>query len=267
MVGCLLNEQLRGFGRGCMEFDKEKLQWLEFDLLEPYPHIVHGVFLRHGGVSDGAHAALNLSTSVGDLPDQVKTNRELLRKALQVPRVIFPNQTHGMNVERVTAKNADKTAQADAIFTTEKNIALGVTHADCQAAIFYDPVHEAVGVVHAGWRGLVQNIYARTLEAMQRDIGTQSQNLIVCISPSLGPDHSEFKNYKQEFPQDFWSFQVKPNYFNLWEIGRKQLLNLGILDKNIEITEICTHCNPKDYFSHRREKDTGRHGTVVALKG
>ncbi len=250
-----------------MKYDNAKMEWLEFDLLEPYPHIAHGVFLRRGGVSQGPFATLNLGDGTSDTPDCYMANRELVRKALDVPHLVFPHQTHGAGVVRLTAKNREKTVQADAVFTTEKNVALGVNHADCQAAIYYDPVHEAIGVVHAGWRGLVQNIYARTLEAMQREIGTQPQNLIVCIAPSLGPDHAEFKNYKQEFPQDFWGSQVKPNHFNLWEIARKQLNGLGILDKNIEISEVCTYCNKEEYFSYRRDKDTGRHGTVVALKG
>ncbi len=250
-----------------MEFDKAKIEWLEFDLLEPYSHVVHGVFLRHGGISKGACATLNVGEGTSDVPQYVITNRELIRKAIQMPRLIFPHQMHGTNVERITPKNLEKTHHADAIFTTEKNLALGVTHADCQAAIFYDPVHEAIAVVHAGWRGLVQNIYARTLETMQRDVGSQPQNLIVCISPSLGPDHAEYRNYKHELPQEFWPFQAKPDYFDFWAISRKQLTAMGALEKNIEITETCTYCNSKDYFSHRRDKDTGRHGTVVALKG
>ncbi len=250
-----------------MEFDKAKIEWLEFDLLEAFPHVVHGVFLRHGGVSKGPCASLNVGNGTSDHADHIKMNRELIRKAVHMPKLIFPHQTHGVNVHRITAKNVDKIPQADAMFTTEKNLALAVTHADCQAAIFYDPVHEAIGIVHAGRRGLAQNIYARVLEMMQREIGTQPQNLIICISPSLGPDHAEYKNYKQELPQDFWTFQPKPNYFDFWAVSRKQLAALGILDKNVEITETCTHCNPKDYFSHRRDKDTGRHATVVALKG
>jgi YfiH family protein len=250
-----------------MEFEKGKIEWLEFDLLESYPHIAHGVFLRHGGVSTGALQSLNVGDSTGDSPESVKMNRELIRKAIGVPKLLFPHQSHGVNVQRVTAKNMDKVPHADAMFTTEKNLALGVTHADCQAAIFYDPVHEAVGVAHAGWRGMAQNIYARLLDSMQREMGTQPQNLIVCISPSLGPDHAEYKNYKQELPQDFWAFQPKPNYFDFWAVSRKQLSSLGVLDKNIEITEICTHCQADEYFSHRRDKSTGRHGTVVALKG
>lgn len=243
------------------------MEWLEFDLLEPYPHVVHGIFLRHGGVSKGHCASLNVGNGTSDHGEHVITNRDLMRKALQMPVLIFPNQAHGSHVERITAKNLDKLPQADALFTSEKNVALGVTHADCQAAIFYDPVHEVIGVAHAGRRGLAQNIYARLFEAMQRDIGSQPQNMIVCISPSLGPDHAEYKNYKQELPQEFWGFQTKPHHFDFWAIGRKQLASLGILDKNIELLEVCTHCHPEDYFSHRRDKDTGRHGTVVALKG
>ena len=249
-----------------MEFEKAKMEWLEFDLLEPYPHVIHGVFLRHGGTSRGAFTTLNVGEGTSDHPDSVKVNREAVRKAVGVEHLVFPHQTHGTNVHRVTAKNLGKAAQADALFTTEKNIGLAVTHADCQAAIFYDPVHEAVAIAHAGWRGSAQNIYARVVEALQRDVGTQPHNLIVCISPSLGPDHAEFKNYKQELPQDFWSFQTKPNYFDFWKISRKQLAACGIPEKNVEITEICTYCNSKDYFSHRRDKETGRHATVVALK-
>jgi len=239
-----------------MKSNDEKLEWLEFDLLHPFNHVSHGVFLRH----------LDLSI-VGQLPNEVHANRELVRKKVEANNLVFPHQVHGSHVERVTSKNIGRTPHADAIFTTEKNLALGVTHADCQAAIFYDPVHEAIAVVHAGWKGLANYIYARTFEAMQRDIGTQPQNHLVCISPSLAPDCAEFKNYKQELPQEFWSFQSKPNHFDLWAIAKKQLTSLGILEKNIEVAEVCTHCHPKEYFSYRREKDTARHGTIVALKG
>lgn len=250
-----------------MEYDSAKLEWLEFDLLEPYPHVIDRVFSRHGGTSVGKHASLNLAEGISDNPDHVKVNREQVRKSMGVQRVIFPHQTHGVNVVRITKKNWDQNPAADALFTTEKDVALAVTHADCQGTIFYDPVHEAIAVVHCGWRGNVNNIYARVMEAMHRDIGTQPQNVIACISPSLGPDHAEFKNYKQELPQDFWSYQVKPLYFDFWAISRKQLSGLGISDKNMEVAEVCTVCNSKDYFSYRREKDTGRNGTVVALKG
>lgn len=249
-----------------MEFAKDKIEWIEFDLLEKYPHVAHGVFLRKGGTSVQKFASLNLSEKVGDHPDNVKMNRELVRKALNFPKVVYAQENHGVNVYRVTTKNADKVSASDALFTTEKDIGLAVTHADCQAAIFYDPVHEAVGLAHAGWKGSVQNIYARLFDAMHREIGTQPHNLLVCISPSLGPDHAEYKNYKQDFPESLWSFQVKPNYFDFWAMSKKQLAECGVLEKNIEISSLCTFCSPEECFSYRREKETGRNATVVGMK-
>ncbi|MBI3508804.1 MAG: peptidoglycan editing factor PgeF [Chlamydiia bacterium] len=250
-----------------MHFEKKKPEWLEFDLLEPYPHVIHGVFLRHGGVSAVPFMSLNLSFDHGDQHDHVKANREVVHKCLGLPKILYANQNHGAIVHRVTAKNGDKLPMADALFTTEKQMGLAITHADCQAAIFYDPVHEAIGVAHAGWKGSAANIYARLIETMQREVGTQPHQLLVCISPSLGPDHAEFKNYKQELPQDFWSFQPKPNYFDFWAISRKQLNGAGVLDKNIEISGLCTFCNNDEYYSYRRDKETGRHATVIGLKG
>src|SRR3990167_41591 len=151
-----------------MEYGKGKIEWIEFDLLEPFPHVAHGVFLRHGGTSGGHFSSLNAGDQVGDHPDCVKVNREAVRKALDIPKILYANQTHGSNVHRITSKNTDKISAADALFTTEKNIGLAVTHADCQAALFYDPVHEAVAIAHAGWKGSRENIYARMIEVMQR---------------------------------------------------------------------------------------------------
>ena len=249
-----------------MEFDKAKLEWLEYDVLDSYPHVLHGTFSRHGGVSMDHFASLNLSEETADRHEAVKVNRELVRKAVGVPKVMFAHQIHGNHVHRVTSKNLDSVPSADALYTTEKNIGLAVTHADCQAAIFYDPIHEAIAIAHCGWRGNVQNVYARVIETFRREFGVQPHNVIVCISPSLGPDHAEFKNYKHEFPKDFWDYQSKPQYFNLWNLSKAQLLKCGILEKNIEIAEICTFCNTKDYFSYRAEKETGRNATIVALK-
>jgi len=245
----------------------EKVEWLEFDLLSPYPHVSHAIFLRHGGVSKAPFSSLNLGLNVGDLSENVKTNREIVRKTLDLPKIVYAQQIHGTTICRIKQKNSDETPSADALYTTEKNIGLAITHADCQAAVFYDPVHEAIAIAHAGWKGTAFNLFARVVDTLHREIGTQAHNLIVCISPSLGPDHAEYKNYKHELPQDMWNFQIRPNYFDFWAVSKKQLIGCGINEKNIEISQICTHCNQDDYFSYRRDKETGRHATVVALKG
>ena len=249
-----------------MEFDKSKLEWLEYDSLSHYPHVLHGTFSRHGGISQGKYQSLNLGEQTSDNREAVKINRDLVRKALGVSEIIYPNQSHGTNIKRINGKNREEAHKADALFTTEKGVGLAVTHADCQAAIFYDPIHEAIAIAHCGWRGSAQNIYARVIETLQREVGSQPHTLKVCISPSLGPDHAEFKNYKYELPKELWDFQTKSHYFNFWDVSKMQLTKSGILEKNIEIAELCSACEIKDYFSHRKEKDTGRNVTVVAIK-
>lgn len=247
-----------------MEFEKNKLQWLEFDQLAEHLNISAGTFLRHGGTSTGAYANFNLSDAVGDHPDCVRKNKELLIQQLNIKNIVFAKQIHGNKIQQITSAN-HKFEDADGILTKEKNIALAITHADCQAALFYDVQNQIIGAAHAGWQGLVKNIYKEMISAF-KTLGSKPENILVCISPSLGPDHAEFKNYKNEFPKEFWVFQAKPFYFNLWEIARSQLTAAGIRPQNIEIVELCTFCNFKDYYSFRREKVTGRNCTTIALR-
>lgn len=249
-----------------MHPSKDNLSWLEFDLFEPYGRIAHGVFSRHGGVSDGRFASLNASMSVGDHPDNVKENRRKIALALGLEHLVVPHSTHGVGISRVTAANRHEAHHVDALFTTEIDLGLCITHADCQAGFFYDPVHQAIAIAHAGWRGSAKNIYANVVQTLQKEVGSNPSDLIVCISPSLGPDHAEFKNYKEELPEEFWRFQDKPHYFDFWEISKMQLTGCGVKPEKIEIAGICSYCTADDYFSHRREKNGGRNASVIAIK-
>ena len=251
-----------------MHYDREKLQWLEFDLFKAYPHVRHAVFQRHGGVSEKGFSTLNASDSVGDHPDAVKVNRARMKEVLGVEQLVFPHQQHGTNIVRITKKNATQTHQADALFTTEKGIGLGVAHADCQGALFFDPKNQVIAAAHVGWRGNVQNLYRVVVEKLKQEMDSKPENLLVCISPSLGPDHAEFINYKTEFPKEFWTFQEqeRPHFFDLWALSTSQLAACGVLEKNIEIANTCTACSSEDYFSYRKDHKTGRNATVIALE-
>ncbi|KKM02506.1 hypothetical protein LCGC14_1783790, partial [marine sediment metagenome] len=155
---------------------------------------------------------------------------------------------------------------ADAIVTKEKDIALVITHADCQAALLFDPENNVIAAVHAGFRGLIKNIYQKTIDFMKDRFNSKSKNILACISASLCLKHSEFKNYKKEFPESFWSYK-KDNYnFDLWQVAQDQLMKAGLDDKNIEFANECTYCNEKDYFSFRKDNKTGRNASVICLK-
>lgn len=244
---------------------QQNVEWLEFDLFADLPRLRHGVFLRHGGVSTGQYSSLNLGALVGDNPDHVATNRENVFNLLQINCLASMRQCHGKIIHEIVSIPEDP-PQGDALTTAVAGIGLMVLHADCQAAIIYDPIHHAVANVHAGWRGSVQNIYAETVCFMKQKYHSRPQDLLVGISPSLGPEDAQFINYRTELPEEFWQFQInKPDYFDFWAISQHQLMQCGVLPHHIEIAGISTYSNPDDYFSYRRSPVSGRHGTIVVL--
>lgn len=241
------------------------IEWLEFEHLAEFRHLKHGVFLRHGGVSQGMYASLNLNYCLGDDPDAVEENLKKVNEILQTPKLYWANQVHGGKVCVVDHAWNNQNNSCDGILTNHLDKGLMIHHADCQAAIIYDPKHHAVANVHCGWRGSVQNIYAATIQEMGSTFGSKPQDLFVGISPSLGPQHAEFINYRTELPELFWEFQVRPTYFDFWAISEAQLLQCGVLKHHIEVAKICTYGNPQDYYSYRFNKIRGGHGTIALL--
>jgi len=221
---------------------KENIQWLEFELLQPFPEVVHGVFTRHGGLSFTEEGSLSL-----------------VSKLLSLSSLEAPKQVHSDVVEIVPPKG-----ECDGLITAERGVGLLIRHADCQAAIFFDPKQKVIANVHCGWRGNVQNIYAKTMKKL-KELGCKPEDLLVCISPSLGPENAEFIHHEKELPESFRPFQVKENYFDFWKIAKMQLEEEGVLEKNIEIAKICTFSAEEDFFSYRRDTKTGRNATVVSL--
>jgi len=239
------------------------VHWLEFELLADCP-LIHGTFMRHGGISSGALASLNLGRSVGDDPDNVKSNWQKVSEALALPHLVSARLCHGNEVTAIS-RSAFDLPISDGISTQVPQMGIMVTQADCQAAIFYDPVQHAMANVHCGWRGSVQNIYQSTVKHMQTTYGTKAADLLVCIAPSLGPENAEFINYLTELPEHFWDFQVKPFHFDFWSISEWQLKAAGVLQHHIQIAGIDTFANIEDYFSHRRSHACGRQATVCSL--
>lgn len=235
------------------------LMFTTFSIFKGCP-LTHASFLRHGGVSKNSFSSLNFGATQGDDPKDVAENRRVACATLNVPKLASLYQVHSDTI----VEASDQKPKADALITNRPNIGLLILHADCQAAILYDPIHHALANVHCGWRGNVANIYRKTVERMHAQYGTNPADLLVAISPSLGPQAAEFKHYRDEFPDSLWQFQ-KENYFDLWALSRHQLEEAGVLSHHIEIAGVCTYSNPDDYFSYRRVKKSGRHGTIAML--
>lgn len=244
----------------------EGIEWLEFELLADFKELVHGIFLRKGGNSFAPYKSLNLSYHVGDDPAVVAQNEEVVRRILGVRRIFRGKLVHGNRVVNVGGGLDPSDEEYDGLLTLEKGLGLLITNADCQACLFYDPTKKVVGNVHCGWRGNVANIYGEAVRAMVERYGCSPADILACISPSLGPCHAQFVNYRKELPPSFIKYQIVPEYFDFWAIAEEQLTDVGVLPHHIEIAEICTYCNEEDCYSYRREKIGGRHGTVIALR-
>lgn len=247
------------------------LEWLTFDLFDQFPSLHHAVFLRSGGYSVGTYKGLNTSPYVGDKDQHVEKNLSLLnthfkREISKWQGLKFGKACHSTALACVNQKSASELVDYDGLLTNHNKITLMMRHADCQIALFFDPVQHAIASVHAGWRGSVAQIYQKTIDQMRLLYGSNPSDLHVCISPSLGPTHAEFIHYKKELPESFWHFQVKPNYFDFWAISDWQLRKAGILQHHLEIAKIDTFSNSQDYFSYRKNSITGRNGTCITLK-
>lgn len=244
--------------------EENGMKWLQFDLLLQFPKLRHGVFSRLGGASEGCMSALNVSWDVGDSEENVSINRSKIAQALELPGLIAAKQVHGVAVWEVRGCE-EVSREADALTTRLPGIGIMIQHADCQAALVYDPVNHAAGGFHCGWRGSVGNIYQAGISFMQKTYRSDPRNLHVAIGPSLGPRHAEFIEYRKELPKWFWNYQVAPLYFDFWEISRHQLIECGILPHHIQIAEVCTYSHPELFFSYRRDKATGRNGSIIGL--
>lgn len=245
--------------------ERNGMKWLEFELLADTP-VIHACFTRHGGVSKGPLASLNVGRSVGDTPENVATNFAKISEVLGLQTILPAKLTHGAEVAHLRSCSSISTVPfADALIIGETGIGVSISQADCQGAIIYDPVKHALANVHAGWRGSVKNIYKATVEAMRVSYGSKPEDLIVCISPSLGPESAEFVNYHTELPETFWAYQHRPYHFDFWEISKQQLREAGVRSDRIQIAEIDTKTDD-DFFSFRRSRQTGRQATICALR-
>jgi polyphenol oxidase len=252
--------------------EKEDLTFYQFRLFQGIPDLVHGVFTRRSGERTGDLRGLNLSFSVGDRPETVAGNRSRIRDVLDLPLLISLRQVHGTKaviISNGTGRDTTRvpeTETGDILLTDRSGLGLMIKQADCQAVLLYDPRHRAVANMHCGWRGNVRGVIPEGVQQMRAAFGTDPAKLLAVLGPSLGPCCAEFIHYREELPEEAWKYQVHPFYFDLWQWSRDQLLAAGVREGNMEIAGICTSCHTDEFYSYRKEKVTGRFGTVIGLR-
>lgn len=173
-------------------------------------------------------------------------------------RVVTMDSVHGANAVRVDDSMAGTMVpKVDGLVADTQNLFLSATSADCFLIYLYCPVQSAIGIAHAGWRGVLKDIAPNTIRLMQKEFGTDPKDLLAGIGPGIRKCHFEIKpgteKRYQKYPAAVSRLEEKI-FVDLPGIIKEQMLNCGLRQENIMDSGQCTFCNPEEYFSYRRDK-------------
>lgn len=181
--------------------------------------------------------------------------------------LVAARQIHGsrVHVVRHAATDDHEIDGVDALVSALPGVGLMIQQADCQAVLLADPITRVAGICHSGWRGSVANIIDATITTMHDCFGSRPADLVAAISPSLGPCCAEFVNFERELPLSLHRFGNSERKFDFWAVSIMQLHAAGVQRHNIQVDGRCTVCD-RDFFSYRRDKQTGRCASVIGVK-
>ncbi len=256
---------------------------LRFPKLEQIPFILHAFSTRKGGVSPSPYDTMNLNFGRGDSDGNVTENFRRFCNASHIPyhSLVSSHQTHTANVLRVYASHKGAGIfkerpweNIDGLLTNDPGVTLVTYYADCTPLFFVDPIHHAIGLAHAGWRGTVAGIGIRMVEAMKTEFGSDPTELVAAIGPSIGPccyevDEPVMKQFQNAPQADLRPcIQSKENgkyTIDLWQANRLLLQKAGIPAASIYDSKLCTACHSQLLWSHRATG--GIRGGMAAMLG
>jgi YfiH family protein len=214
---------------------------------------------REGGVSDGPFESLNLGLMTGDDPDRVHENRRLVCTELDAdPDAISMNrQRHTTLVHRAHAGRRGE--DGDGLWTEDRGLPMLAIVADCLpiALARVNGRAPALAVLHAGWRGLLEGIAAKGVEALGGGL------VAAAIGPAIGPCCYEVReDVSEPFRRAFGFGLLRDGKLDLWSAAERALRAVGVT--RVDRFDVCTACNPELFFSHRR---TGKPRGVQGVLG
>lgn len=244
-----------------------------FESLAEAP-LQHAILTRHGGVSRGPYHSLNLSFVVGDDEAAVRANihRAYTTIGREPSQGVRPWMVHGSRTRAVGQRHAgQRMPPCDGLATATPGLVLAMTFGDCQPILIYDPIHHALAVGHAGWRGTLAGIALSLVAALQVNFGSRPQTLQAALGPAIGACCYEVGDdvaARATWPgsERWFHPNGRRKHFDLTAANTDLLLRAGIPATNIERANLCTGCRTDEFFSYRREKPvTGRFALLAAL--
>lgn len=262
-----------------------EVPYLTYPIFSQIPYIRHGFSTRLGGVSSDMFATMNLGSETSPYQDETANIEENYRRiaksiGFNVNSVVVAMQVHKTNILKVDKKDCGKGLfiprdfdEIDGLITNQPNVTLVTKYADCVPLYFVDPIRRAIGLTHSGWRGTVKKIGKVTIEEMQKSYGSNPNDIIAVVGPSICADCYEIseetaQEFRIAFPEDQDRKILIPKdngkyLCDLWAANRSVLLEAGLLPENIHVSGVCTSCNSELLFSHR--KTNGKRGSLAAF--
>ncbi len=244
-----------------------ELRWIKVSAWERRGAPLHGFLGRRGGKSEGAFMGLNLSFRVGDDPAVVKDNFCDVKKAVGVHnlKVVTMKQVHGDHIADVADPKIKEIGEADGMVAEKPGIFLGLLTADCAPILFSMPERKLAAVVHAGWRGTLAGIAPKMVRHLKERYGVAPEEIEAALGPTIGvccyeigADVAEPLTVKWgDAAKSAIQSRVGKQYLDIRELNRRQLEGAGVAPERIVVAGPCTACD-REFFSYRRDKDTGR---------
>ena len=237
---------------------------------DPYPWATSFFSTRLGGVSPRPYDDLNMALHVGDQDLHVIRNRLLFFGSLDIPlnRVAFAQQVHEPSVTVVDESHAgcgawtraSEVPATDAMITASPFVCLAVMLADCVPVLILDPVSEAIGVAHAGWRGTTTGVVSATVRRMEEAFGSRPSDLVAAIGPCISPASYEVgeevvaavrSHFKQDSDRVICTDRTS-TFFDLWTANEIELTSCGLSENKIDIIRVPTEAESSQLYSERR---------------
>jgi len=290
------------------------LEILTARIFDSVPWVVHAFSTRKGGASRlDTVAALNLGFADSDSRQAVTRNRAAFVRAITGARtasksgakikieqsLIILRQIHS-DVAHIFSKAPEEAPQGDAALSGQAGLLLGIQTADCVPILLADPRRRVVAAVHAGWRGTLARVVAKTLGRMQLEFGTRPEDVVAALGPAIGPCcyevgpevaqafSAQFAGAAEWFEGPFerlatgeepnplpWLTMMPPGHepppervqLDLRAANRSQLIEAGLNPRNIAVSALCTGCRSDLFFSYRKEGlRTGRMMSVIGIR-
>ncbi|MDF2945903.1 MAG: laccase [Bacillales bacterium] len=249
-------------------------------------NLVIGFSTRNGGNSSSHFSTNNLGLHVNDSYEKVIHNRNEFAKNINFPlsKWVCVDQVHGNNIVKINKSHkgmgsthySENVGKYDAMYTCESDILLVTFYADCVPIYFYVPNRNCIALAHAGWKGTALGVGLNLLTKLMKDENISPEDIHVVIGPSIGSCCYEVNkevidsiNELIVRPTDNFYMTIDKNKYKLdLKLANKLLLmQLGVKEENIYVTNYCTSCSSDLFFSYRRDKNkTGRMMSFIGFK-